>query len=479
MPGGQVDPPEPKAPKTVVDVVMLGDVGVGKSTLIGHLICKCGRASASEVRTEANFEQVDSEEAANGVGNAGESAVSAGTFDYVSALDAARTWPAPSAGGQRPVWSIDLTKYRFAISECRGDREHLKQLAAAGFNGAAADVAIVVVSAAPGDMEKAVSREGQTRELVMLARVLDAQQLIVCVTKMDAAANPFAQSRLDEVRKALASALSEAGFAEGDVPFVPISALHGDNLLELSLQMPWYVGPPLAAALDDCAPPVRPLDRPLRVTVREVYHLDGLGAVAAGCVEQGVLRLGDKVQFAPGGASGVVNMVEVGDERISEAPPRTHVAFSVEGVGIEELRRGMVASSPEEPALEVVSFTARVMVLRGPGEVRKGLSPVLACHATQVPCRIEEILARIDQRSGETSDEKPTSLKAGEGGLVRLRPEQPLCVEPHEACPQLGRLSTTQEQRAIALVVVVQDVQPVQWPKPPDVPCPTRPKKPT
>jgi len=345
------------------------------------------------------------------------------------------------------------------VKEEPGDPQKLKQLATASFFGSA-ELALLAVSAAPGELERGLEAEGRTREHAVLARALGAARVVVAVTKMDAAANPLSQARYQEAREAVVGVLRAVGFME-EVDVVPVSATGGDNLTELSSRMPWYTGRSLMEALDALPAPERPLAAPLRVTVQEAYHLDGVGAVAVGCVEQGTLRLGTQVQFAPGGAKGKVKTVDVEGSAVREAYPQDSVSFVVDGVGVEDLRRGMVASEAERsPAAEAESFLAHVAVLRGPGEVRAGFSPVLVVHSAQVPCCFQELVARLDRRNGETLEEKPAALRAGDVGLVRVRPEQPLCVDVHAECPRLGQFATPPEQKALALVGVVLEVQP-------------------
>merc|ERR1712216_577990 len=140
--------------------------------------------------------------------------------------------------------------------------------------------------------------------------------------------------------------------------------------------------------------------------------------------------------------------------------PREHLSFVIEGLAVRDLRPGMIASEVSQPALTVTSFLARVVVLRGPGEATVGFSPVLACHATQAPCRIEELVARIDRQTGKELEKRPSTLRAGDAGIVRFIPELPLCVEAYADCPQLGIFSTTREQTAITMVGVVMEVEP-------------------
>eukprot|EP00747_Dinoflagellata_sp_TGD_P216523 gnl/TRDRNA2_/TRDRNA2_89056_c0_seq1.p1 gnl/TRDRNA2_/TRDRNA2_89056_c0~~gnl/TRDRNA2_/TRDRNA2_89056_c0_seq1.p1 ORF type:complete len:395 (+),score=85.00 gnl/TRDRNA2_/TRDRNA2_89056_c0_seq1:26-1186(+) len=361
---------------------------------------------------------------------------------------------------------VESTKYRLALNEVPGDRESLKLLATGGASSLHADVAVLAVSALPDELEKSLSQDGQLRELALLVHALHVEQLIVCVSKMDATPVAHSESVFAETKKSVGGILRALGFS-AEVPFIPVTSDAGDSVSAHSSKMGWFKGPTLLEALDSLSAPQRSLSAPLRVSVREVYHLENIGAVVDGRVEAGTLQLGAKIAFAPGGANGKVKTVEVECETVREAYPLDNVSFAIEGLSVGDLRRGMIASEApsgqgtakeDTGAVEAETFLAHVVVLKGPGEIRVGCAPVLVCHAAQVPCCFEELLARCDRRTGAEVEKKPGALRAGDAGLVKIRPEQPVCVEPYSQCPRLGHFATAKEQTAITLVGVVHEV---------------------
>jgi len=443
--GGRTAPP-----RGSLNALVLGTSAAGKSTLIGHLVCKRGCAEASVLKQlECNATPAGSEHC-----------------DFALVVDRPRRGcEAPCADGDAQKWHVDVGDYRLVVSEMAGDRRHLKDVAAEGFepHSGSVDVALVVVSAAPGELEKGLSADGQTREHALLARVIGAGHVVVCVTKMDEAAEPYSEARFEEAAGLMRKLLRKVGFA-GDAPCIPMSGRAGDNVVQCSQKMAWYGGPTLVAALDAIPAPAPPAAAPLRVVVREVYYIDSVGAVAAGRVEQGTLRFGQQVVFAPGGATGKVRSVEVDRETVREAHARDLVSFAVEGLDAGDLQRGMVVSEAADPLVASEAFTAQVAVLRGPADVKAGFSVVLACHAATVPCQVEEILSLLDKRTGDVRQDKPAVLKAGDVGLVRFRPLSQLCVEAFGdspglgPCPSLSRFATPREQVAVALVGVIREV---------------------
>lgn len=163
---------------------------------------------------------------------------------------------------------------------------------------------------------------------------------------------------------------------------MPISGFQGDNMIEHSTNLPWYKGPTLLEALDAIDPPKRPSDKPLRLPLQDVYKIGGIGTVPVGRVETGVIKPGMVVVFAPSGLTTEVKSVEMHHESLPEAGPGDNVGFNVKNVSVKELKRGFVASdSKNDPAKEAENFTAQVIIMNHPGQVREPLffflSPLL------------------------------------------------------------------------------------------------------
>lgn len=121
-----------------------------------------------------------------------------------------------------------------------------------------------------------------------------------------------------------------------------------------------------------------------------------LGTVPVGRVETGILKPGMVVTFAPVQLSTEVKSVEMHHESITEALPGDNVGFNVKNVSIKDIRRGMVAGdSKNDPPCGVKSFTAQVIVLNHPGEIRAGYTPVLDCHTAHIACKVPVQIQRL------------------------------------------------------------------------------------
>lgn len=138
---------------------------------------------------------------------------------------------------------------------------------------AQADAAVLVVAATKGEFEAGISSDGQTKEHLLLAYTLGVKQLIVCVNKMDSDTVDYSKQRFDEIRTEMGGYLKKIGYSVDKVNFVPISGWTGDNMTIKSDKMTWYNGPTLIQAIDLLEAPRRPVEKPLRIPINDVYKI--------------------------------------------------------------------------------------------------------------------------------------------------------------------------------------------------------------
>merc|ERR1719449_507054 len=219
--------------------------------------------------------------------------------------------------------------------------------------------------------------------------------------------------------------------------------------------MNWYKGPNLLDSLDNAKPPKRPVDKPLRLPLQDVYKIGGIGTVPVGRVETGLIKPGMVATFAPVNVTTEVKSVEMHHESLPEAGPGDNVGFNVKNVSVKDIRRGNVASdSKNDPAKEAKTFNAQVIVLNHPGEIGNGYSPVLDCHTAHIACKFTELLEKIDRRSGKKMEDFPKKVKSGDAAIVKMPPSKPMCVEAFSAYPPLGRFAVRDMRQTVAVGVI-------------------------
>ena len=387
-----------------------------------------------------------------------------GSFKYAWVLDKLK------AERERGI-TIDITLYKFetnkfyvTIIDAPGHKDFIKNMIT---GTSQADCAILIVPASTGEFESSISKDGQTREHPLLSWTLGVKQLIVGVNKMDVTTPPYSLTRFDEIHKEVESYVKKVGYNPKAVAFVPISGWHGDNLLEPSANMDWFKGwskevkegkfsgTTLFEAIDSIIPPQRPSDKPLRLPIQDVYKIQNVGTVPVGRVETGLVKPGMVVTFAPSALTTEVKTVEMHHERLPEAGPGDNVGFNVKNTSVKDIKRGYVASdSKNTPASECASFTAQVIVLNHPGEIRNGYTPVVDCHTAHIACKFNEIKEKIDRRSGKKMEDFPELIKSGDAAIVEMIPSKPMCVEKFTSFPPLARFAVRDMRQTVAVGVI-------------------------
>lgn len=412
-----------KKDKPHVNLVVIGHVDSGKSTTTGHLIYKCG---GIDKRTIEKFEKESAD-------------IGKSSFKYAWVLDKLKAERERGITIDIALWKFQTEKYYFTIIDAPGHRDFIKNMIT---GTSQADVAILMIATPPGEFEAGISKDGQTREHGLLAFTLGIRQMIVCTNKMDEKTVSWSQERYEEIKKELSTYLKKVGFNPDKIPFIPLSGFNGDNLIERSTNCNWYKGPTLLEALDAITPPVRPLDKPLRLPLQDVYKIGGIGTVPVGRVETGILKPGMSVQFAPVGLVTDVKSVEMHHEQLLEALPGDNVGFNVKGLSVKDIRRGNVASNAkEDPAKEAESFKAQVIVMNHPGQINAGYTPVLDCHTAHIACKFTTLVDKIDRRTGKSIEAEPKFIKKDESAIVVMHPTKPMCVETFSQYPPLGRFA--------------------------------------
>lgn len=147
-------------------------------------------------------------------------------------------------------------------------------------------------------------------------------------------------------------------------------------------------------------------------------------------------------------------------EALTEALPGDNVGFNVKNVSVKDLKRGFVASdSKNDPAKEAESFQAQVIVLNHPGKIHAGYSPVLDCHTAHIACKFQELVTKIDRRTGKQIEEGPKELKSGDSCIVKMIPSKPMCVETFQKYAPLGRFAVRDMKQTVAVGVIKEVVK--------------------
>ncbi|MBD3254440.1 MAG: translation elongation factor EF-1 subunit alpha [Candidatus Lokiarchaeota archaeon] len=424
------------ADKQHLNLVIIGHIDHGKSTMMGALLIKTGAITDREARElEKIAKEYDRE-----------------SWSYAYVFDRLKE------ERQRGI-TIDLafrkfetkSKY-FTIIDAPGHADFVKNM----ITGASqADAAILVVSGKKGEMEVGIAANGQTREHAYLAQTLGVKQLVVAINKADVW--DYDEDRYKECKEAVSGLLRNIGFPVKKIPFVPVSGLKGENLTEPIDKLSWYDGPTLVEAIDKFEVPEKPLDKPLRLPIQDAYKIKGTGVVPVGRVETGVLKKGDKIVIMPTEFQGEIRSIEMHHEEIPRAEPGDNVGFSIRGITLKDVSRGDCLGHPDNPPTIITpkgKWTGQIIVIWHPTAIAQGYTPVVHAHTAQVAARFTSLMKKLDQKTGAVIEDNPKFLKRNEAAIVELAPIKKLCLEKYTEIPEMGRFAVRDMGRTVAVGIV-------------------------
>ncbi|MDO5656503.1 MAG: sulfate adenylyltransferase subunit CysN [Flavobacteriaceae bacterium] len=308
-------------------------------------------------------------------------------------------------------------KRKFIIADSPGHIQYTRNMVT---GASTANLALILVDARKGVIE-------QTKRHSFIASLLQIPHLIVCINKMDLV--DYSEEVYNNVVEEYTAFASK--MAIKDIRFVPISALHGDNVVEKGENMPWYQGRTLLNNLEtihissdnnliDMRFPVQTVIRPHS---DEFHDFRGY----AGRVASGTLRVGDKVAILPSGFESVVKSIHTHDGDLNEAFPPMSVAVTLED-DIDVSRGNMIVKVNNQPTetqdIDVMMcwFNNKPAMPRAKYYLRHTSNEVMAM--------IKEVVYKIDVDTLQR-DEEDKELKMNDIARVRLRTTKPLFIDEY------------------------------------------------
>ncbi|GIU68702.1 MAG: elongation factor 1-alpha [Candidatus Pacearchaeota archaeon] len=403
--------------KPNMNVVFVGHVDAGKSTIIGRLLFDSGIVSEQEM--------VKLRQEAEKHGKAG--------FEFAFVMDKIKEERERGVTIDLSYRKILTQKYQVTIIDAPGHRDFVKNM----ITGASqADAAFLVISAVQGV-------EPQTIEHLWLLRTAGVKNVAVAINKMDAV--NYQEDRFNKVKEDVSKLLKSVGYNPETTVFVACSGLKGDNIVKKSENLPWYKGPTIIEQFDQFPQPQLPTDLPLRMPVQDVYEITGIGTVPTGKIVSGIMKVGQKVIILPGrtgkGTEGEIKSIEMHHESLQEASAGDNVGVNIRGIGKKDIARGDVICDASKPAVVAEEFIATITVINHPTVIAVGYTPIFHVHTAQVPCRIVELIEKIDPRTGEVVEKNPQFLRNGDSARVKVVPQGNLCIETMKDNPMMARFS--------------------------------------
>ncbi|KAM4772712.1 HBS1-like protein isoform 2-T2 [Rhinophrynus dorsalis] len=424
--------------KQLLNLVVIGHVDAGKSTLMGHLLYLLGHVNK---RTMHKYEQ-ESKKAGKA------------SFAYAWVLD--------ETGEERErgvTMDVGMTKFEttsklITLMDAPGHKDFIPNM----ITGAAqADVAILAVDASRGEFEAGFEAGGQTREHALLVRSLGVTQLAVAVNKMDQV--NWQQDRFCEVTSKLKHFLKQAGFKENDVYYIPTSGLSGENLVkrsQISELTSWYKGPCLIEQIDSFKAPQRSVEKPFRLCISDVFKDQGSGFCVTGKIEAGYVQAGDRLLAMPPNETCTVKGITLHEEAVDWAAAGDHVSLTLTGIDIIKINVGCVFCSPAEPIKACTRFRARVLIFNFEVPITQGFPVLIHYQTVSEPATIRRLVSVLHKSSGEVVKKKPKCLTKGMNAIIELQTQRPVALELYKDFKELGRFMLRYSGSSIAAGVVTE-----------------------
>lgn len=320
---------------------------------------------------------------------------------------------------------------KFIIADCPGHIQYTRNMVT---GASTANLAIIVMDARKGVVE-------QTCRHALIASLLQIQHLVVCVNKMDLI--DYREDLFEDICRKFRGFSSK--LAIPDIRYIPLSALHGENVTEHSQHMPWYDGPTLLYMLEtvqvssdhnhlDARFPVQSVIRP-----RSDEHHDFRGY--AGRVQGGVFKPGDEVLALPSGFRTRVRAIQIFDEELNEAYAPMSVTMLLED-DIDVSRGDMLVKPNNQP--QVGQDLDVMMCWLSPTPLSIGGKYALK-HTTQdVRCIVKSVDHKIDINTlHRVQDDRTIGLN--DIGRMKLRVSRPLFFDNYRKNRGTGSLILVDE----------------------------------
>ncbi|MBJ7399891.1 adenylyl-sulfate kinase [Mycolicibacterium sp.] len=338
---------------------------------------------------------------------------------------------------------------KFIIADTPGHLQYTRNMVT---GASTAQLVIVLVDARHGLLE-------QSRRHAFLASLLGVQHIVLAVNKMDLI--DWDQERYNWIRDEFHAFAARLDIH--DVTTIPISALHGDNVVTKSDKASWYDGPPLLSHLEDVyiagdrnLVDVRfPVQYVIRPQTRE--HADHRSY--AGTVASGIMRPGDEVVVLPSGKITRITAIDGPEGPVAEAFPP--MAVSIGLADDIDISRGDLIARPQNQPAASTEFDAMVCWMADEAALEPGRDYVIKQTTRTTRVRVTGLDYRLDVNTLHR-DKSATALKLNELGRVSLRTQVPLLLDEYTRNAATGSFILIDPETNVTVAAgMVRDTAPV------------------
>ena len=402
--------------KSLLRFITCGSVDDGKSTLIGRLLFE----TQSLYDDQLGALEKDSRKH----GTQGES------IDYALVLDGLQAEREQGITIDVAYRFFSTLKRKFIVADCPGHEQYTRNMAT---GASTADLAIVLVDARKGLLT-------QTRRHSFILSLLGIKQIILAVNKMDAV--DYQEHVFRDIETQYLELANSLGIKA--ITAIPLSALAGENLIEVSAKTPWYHGESLLSALESAPELAAETTLPFRLPVQWVCRPNQDFRGFAGTIAAGEVNVGDQITVNSSAAliagqkgakalQAQVTAIVRGTDSVESAIAGDSIVLTLDGE--IDVSRGDVISSLTQAPVRSDQFDARILWMTE-HPLQLGQSFLLKLGTRTVNARIEQIKYLIDIDTQTQRD--ASALELNDVALCKLRLDQVISLERYSESRALG-----------------------------------------
>ena len=314
---------------------------------------------------------------------------------------------------------FDTERRKFIVADCPGHEQYTRNMAT---GASTADLAVVLVDARKGLLT-------QTRRHSYIVKLLGIERVLLAVNKMDLVG--FDEAVFDRIADEYRALAAQLGIAHVDC--IPLSALRGDNMIERSLNTPWYGGPALLELLETVPLARAAGDAALRMPVQWVCRPNQDFRGFAGTIAAGTAKPGDDIVVLPSGRRSRIAAIVTADGELAEASAGQAVTLTLRDE-IDVSRGDVIACAANPP--EVADQFAAHLLWMGDARLLPGRPYLLQIGSRTVGASVTEIKHKVDVNTQDQLAAKHLDLN--EVGYCNLHLDQPVPFSAYAENRALG-----------------------------------------
>ncbi|EMR08237.1 hypothetical protein PNEG_03405 [Pneumocystis murina B123] len=424
--------------KPNVNIVIIGHVDAGKSTLIGRLLY-----DLKVVDTET-IEKLKRE--TNKLGKP--------SFHFAWVLDQTSEERDRGVTMDLGINYFETSLRRYTILDTPGHKDFIPNMIA---GASQADVALLVIDASYGSFESGFTAHGQTREHVILARSLGIQKIVVAINKLET--TNWSQERYEDIMAQMLQFFIYKGFQKSNISFIPCSGLTGENLtntIPLNPQLKlWYSNFTLLDTLENISINRQQLDTFLRLSIMDVYKSSNTLISVVGRIETGIINVGKEVIIMPSRKNGIIESIYIHDNLQDLAFSGDEVLINLLNIDLSYLKPGDIICDLENPVQIVSKFRAKIITFDLSRPLIIGTPLIIYRGRLNVDGNIKKLISIIDKSTGQVKKKDPKFIGSFDAAIVEIEfCKQAEAMESFKHCKELGRFIARSQGETVAAGII-------------------------